>query len=112
MGLVYEDGEGTPAMFAPDFIHDERELLHGGDDDLLAVREELAEVGGFVRVPDGRGDLRELLYGLAQLVIQYDPVGDDHHRVEDGLAVLFKPNELVGEPGYRVALATPGGVLD
>ena len=33
-----------PAVLRPDLVEDERELLHRGDDDLLALCDELAQV--------------------------------------------------------------------
>jgi|GEM_PF-2938233 len=37
MRVVDDDGEGSPAMPVADLVQNERELLHRGDDDLLAL---------------------------------------------------------------------------
>ncbi|MDC4222965.1 MAG: hypothetical protein MPW15_01625 [Candidatus Manganitrophus sp.] len=51
----------SPAVFGADLVQDERELLHRGDDDLLALVDEPPQVAGVLGVPDGRAHLRELL---------------------------------------------------
>ena len=58
------------------------------------------------RADDG-GDLGELLDVVADLLVEDPPVGDHDDRVEDRLAVLLQPDQLVGQPGDRVALARP-----
>ena len=40
MRLIDDDREGSPAMAIPDFVQDERELLHCRDDDLLSLLQE------------------------------------------------------------------------
>ena len=40
--------------------------------------------------PDRRADLGELLDGVADLLVEDAPVGDDDDRVEDRLAVLLR----------------------
>ena len=42
------------AVLVADLVEDERELLHRGDDDLLARLEELAQVAGALGVADDR----------------------------------------------------------
>ncbi len=48
--------------------------------------DELAKVAGVLGVPDDRADLGELLDGVADLLVEMRPVGDDDDRVEDLLA--------------------------
>ena len=59
-----------PAMLVADLVEDERELLHRGDDDLLALCDELAQVAGVLGVADRRADLRELLDRVANLLVR------------------------------------------
>ena len=44
MRFVDQDGEGARSMLTADVLQNERELLHGRDDDLLAALKELAQV--------------------------------------------------------------------
>ena len=53
-----------PRCDVADLLVDERELLHRGDDDLLAGLDGRAQVAGLVRVGDCRADLSELLDGV------------------------------------------------
>ena len=51
--------------------------------------------------------------GRLKLTVQLAPVRDDDDRVEDAFVrPVVKGRELVGEPGYGVALPRAGGVLD
>ena len=95
-----------------DVVEDERELLHRGDDDLLAGLDRPAQVTGAVGVHHGGPDLHEVADGVADLLVEDDPVGDDDDRIECVLAVVLDRGELVGEPGDRVRLAAARGVLD
>ena len=55
MGFVDDDGEAAAVLPAPDLVQDERELLDGGDDDLLARLDEPAQVArGLGMADDGR----------------------------------------------------------
>ena len=60
VGLVYDDGESAPAVLVPDPVEHERELLHGGYDDLLPPGQEVSQVGRTLGAADGRRDLGEL----------------------------------------------------
>ena len=71
-----------------------------------------AQVAGVLGVADRRADLGELLDGVADLLVEDPPVGDDDDRVEDRRAVAAQADQLVRQPGDRVALAAAGRVLD
>ena len=77
------------AVLVADLVEDERELLHRRDDDLLAALDELAQVAGVLGVAHGRADLRELLDGVLDLLVEDAAVGDHDDRVEDLLAVAL-----------------------
>jgi hypothetical protein len=77
MRLVNDDRKPPPAMFIPDFIQDERKLLHRGDNDLLAFGDELPQVARVLGVPHRRAHLGELFDRVANLLIQNPPVR--HH---------------------------------
>jgi hypothetical protein len=98
------------AMLRADAIEHERESLHRGNDDLLAVLEELRELLGFrdarafLHCADDAPHLREALDRLADLLIEDAPVGDDDDRVERLLAILARADELVRQPCDGVGL--------
>ena len=71
-----------------------------------------AEVAGMLGVADGRADLRELLDGVADLLIENPPVGDHDHRVEHLAVAIARADQLVRQPGDRVRLAGARRVLD
>src|SRR5712691_1437576 len=112
MRLVDDDGEALAAMLVADLVEDEREFLDGGDDDLLAALQKLAEVARLVSVADSRADLGELFDGVADLLVENAPVGDDNNRVENRGIVRTQCNKLMGEPSDRVRLAAAGRMLD
>ncbi len=103
VGLVDDDGKAPAAVLVADLVQDEGELLHRGDDDLLAALDEPAQVARVLGMADGGRHLGELLDRVADLLVQDAPVGDDDDRVEDRLAVLLQADELVGQPGDGVA---------
>ena len=70
MRLVDDDGEAPPAVIAPDLVEDERELLHRGDDDLLALGDKLTEIARVLGVSDGGSDLGELLDRVSDLLVE------------------------------------------
>ena len=112
VGLVDDDGEAPAALLVADLVEDEGELLHRRDDDLLAGLDEAAEIAGTIRVAHGRADLGVLLDRVADLPVEEEPVGDHDDGIEDRGAVLREPDQLVRQPGDRVALAAARGVLD
>ena len=113
MRLVDDDREVPAAVLVADLVEDERELLHRGDDDLLAALDELAQVARVLGVADRRADLGELLDRVADLLVEDAPVGDDDDRVErPSSSSCFEADELVREPGDGVRLAAAGRVLD
>ena len=112
VGLVDDDGEGPVPVVVSDVVQDEGELLDGGDDYLLALFDEPAEVSGPVGVGHGGGDLGELPDGPVYLSVQHPPVGDDDDGVEGVSVPMLDFDELPGDPGDGVGLSAPGGVLD
>ena len=68
----------------------------------------LLEVGAGFGVSHGGANLGELLHGLADLVVQQHPVGDDDGGVKDGLPALLEADELAGQPRDGVGLAAAG----
>src|SRR5262249_51222434 len=65
-----------------------------------------------LRVAYCGADLRELPDSVADLLVEDPPVGDDDDRVEYRRLGAAEPDELVGQPGNGVALATARRVLD
>ena len=112
MGLVDDDGKPAPALLVTDLIEDERKLLHGRDNDLLAVLDEPPQVAGSLRMPDGRAHLGVLLDRVADLLVQDAAVGDDDDGVERDGSLMLQADQLMGQPGDRVALAAARGMLD
>ena len=112
MGLVDDDGELAPPVLVADGVQDERELLDGGDDDPLAILKQGAEMAGAFGMAHDRANLGEVLDGVPYLLVQYLAVRDDDGRIEERLAVLLQPDELVGQPRDRVRLAATRRVLN
>jgi hypothetical protein len=104
--LVDDDGEGFVAHVG-DAIDDEGELLDGGGDQLLAVLEVGAEIGGAVGVGEEVLHLGELADVPVDLAVEDAAVGDDDDRIEEvvlaGFVVEF--DKLVAQPGDGVGLA-------
>jgi hypothetical protein len=59
--LIDDNGEGLAAL-GGDFVENEGELLHRGDDDFLRLLNELAQVAGALGVTHRRAHLHELLH--------------------------------------------------
>ena len=78
MRLVDDDGEALVAHRA-DLVEYPRELLHRGDDDLLALLDEPPQVTGVLGMAHRGANLHELLDGLLDLIVEDAPVGDDDH---------------------------------
>ena len=81
-------------------------------DDFLAARDELSQVGRVFRMPDRRTDLRELLDGVADLLVEDLSVGDDDDRVEDRRRVLLQTNQLMRQPRNRIRFARTRRMLN
>ena len=106
--LVDDDREVPSAVLVADLVEDEGELLHRRDDDLLALLDELAQVAGVLGVADRRAHLRELLDGVADLLVEDAPVGDDDDRVEDRRFVLrFRPISWCASQAMEFDLPLP-----
>src|SRR5207248_1073567 len=82
MGLVDDDGEMSPAVLPADLVEDEGKLLYRGDDDLLALGDERAQVAGVLSMAHRRPHLGELLDGVLDLLIEDAAIGDDDDGVE------------------------------
>jgi len=113
VGFVDDDGE-APVGHGADVFVDHRELLEGGDDDLLAVVDGLGELAGaFGDVFDEAAFLFEVLDRLLELAVEDLAVGDDDDGVEHRLVVVVvERGQAVGEPSDGIGLAAAGGVLD
>src|SRR5581483_8614367 len=96
-----------------DLVHDKGELLHGGDDDFLALLQKgpqlLRALGN--RADDG-GYLGELLNGLSDLLVEHQAVSNHYDGVESRLSSSLQPDQLVGKPGNRIAFARTRRMLD
>ena len=112
MGLVDDEGERVPAVLVADGVEDVRKLLHRGDDDPLAVLEQGAEMARVLGMSHDGADLRELLDGVLDLLVQHPPIRHHDHRIDDRLTVPLQPDQLVGQPGDGVGLAAAGRVLN
>ena len=110
--LVDDDREAAPALLVADLVEDERELLHRGDDDLLAALDEPPQIARAVGVPDRRRHLGILPDGVADLPVEDAAVGHHDDRVEHRRIVPGQPDELVRQPSNGVALAAARRVLD
>ncbi len=99
-------------MFVADLIENEGELLDRRDDDLLAGLDEPSQVAGTLGVSHRRAHLGVFPDRVSDLPVEDAAVGDDDDRVEDRSVVLFQPDQLVGQPSDRKALAAARRVLD
>ena len=112
MGLVDDDGEAAAPLLVADLVKDEGELLDCGDDDLLALGNEAAQIPRPFGVRHRGPHLGVLADGVADLLVQNAAIGDHNDGLENGLAVSRQPDELMGQPGDGIALAAAGRVLD
>ena len=112
MCLVDDDGEALATMLIADLVEDHRELLHRGDDDLLARLQELAQRAGPIGMSDDRCHLSELLDRVPDLLVEQPPIGHDDCGVECQAPRMLQTDQLMREPGDGVALAAAGRVLD
>ena len=112
MGFVDNDGKLAPAMLVTDFIKDEGEFLHGGDDNLLAGFDELAQIAGASACPT------VALTWANCLIVSRICLSSMRRSVTTmieskiGCSSFLQPDQLVGQPGDGVALAAAGRVLD
>ena len=112
MGLVDDDCEGPSPVLVADLVKDKRELLHGTDDDLLAVLNEFPKITGVLGVSHSRGNLHEALDGVLYLVVEDAPVGYHDDRVEQVLTCQAQSCQLMGQPRDGIGLAATGRMLD
>jgi hypothetical protein len=61
----------------------ERKLLYGRDDDLLAALDEQAQITRMLGTSDNCANLGKLLYGIADLLVQYAPVSHNDNGIEN-----------------------------
>src|SRR5258705_6237174 len=102
----------TLPVLAANLVEDERKLLHRGNDDLLPVRNEPAEITRVIGVSDGSAHLSELLDRVVDLLVENPSIRDDDDGIEDRGIVLLQNDHLVRQPGDGIRLAAPGGVLN
>ena len=99
-------------MLVAHVFANEAKLLDRRDDDLLALLDEPTEVARPFGMPHGRAHLLVLADGVANLLVEDAPIGDDDDRIEDGFAVLLQRDQLMGQPRDGEALAAARRVLD
>ena len=115
MGLVDDDREplGLQVLHA---VHDERELLDGGGDDLRVPVQGNREVGGIALVvhhADQAGLVLHAHDGLLELTVHDHAVRHDDYVVEDDPVVrVVQAGQPVGQPRDGIGLAGTGAVLD
>ena len=113
VGLVDDDGELPAAVLVADLVEDERELLHGRDDDLLAALDELAQVAASAR----RGRPSQPTWANC-LIVSRICLSRIRRSVttmiesKTGVPSLLQADELMRQPGDGVALAAARRVLD
>ena len=112
MRLVDDDREAAIPVQRADVVVDEGEFLNRRYDDLLAIGDEAPQVAGMLGVADSGANLRELLDGIANLLIEDAAVSDHDHRVEHLAAVIGEPDQLVSQPRDRVRLPRSRRMLD
>ena len=112
MGLVDEDSEGASPMIVANLVQDKGELLHCGDDDLLARGQEFPQLSGSPGMAHGGRHLGKLFDGVFDLLVQHQAIRYDNHRIENSLAPLLQPHQLMGQPRNRVAFAAARRMLD
>ena len=79
----------------------------------LPLLDEPAQIARVLGVADRRADLRELLDGVADLLVEDAPVGDDDDRVEDlRLSPLSRPMSWCASQAMEFDLPAAGRVLD
>ena len=69
MCFIDNDRKRTSTVLVPNLFQNEGELLHGGDDDLLPVRDEAAQVARLLGMTNSGADLHELFDRLLELVV-------------------------------------------
>jgi hypothetical protein len=115
MGFVDDNGEGAAPVFVADLIEDEGELLHRGDDDLLAAwRNELAQVCPSLRSrPRSRKRPGQTAGSVLRICLSSTRRSvTTTTESKMGWPPFSRPIKLVGQPGDGVALAAAGRVLD
>ena len=75
MRFVDNDREGAILICCRNIVQDELELVHYGNDDLLTLIQKGMQIGRRLCPAYCRGNLRELLYRILDLLIEVDTVG-------------------------------------
>ena len=98
----------------PDAIHDERELLHRGDDDLLAKLKVVLQLLCALAVGNDVLGFREQLDVVLELGIQHAPVCHHHHGIKQirGARGVVLLHQLIRQPCDGVGLARARRVLN
>jgi hypothetical protein len=112
--------ERSSSGLAPLFRHFEQlaghegELLKGGDDDGNRVLQRLRKLArAFVDLLHHAAFVLELVYGVLELLVQNDAIGDDDYAIENALARgIVEGGEAVRQPADGVAFSAAGGMLD
>ena len=98
----------------PDAIHDERELLHRGDDDLLAKLKVVLQLLCALAVGNDVLGFREQLDVVLELGIQHAPVCHYHHGIKQirGARGVVLLHQLIRQPCDGVGFARASRVLN
>ena len=100
MRFVDNDREGAILICCRNIVQDELELVHYGNDDLLTLIQKGMQIGRRLCPAYCRGNLRELLYRIFDLLIEVDTVGNHNNSIKDILTAVLKRDKLMGEPSY------------
>ena len=101
MRFVDDNGKGATCLHG-DFVENEGELLHRGDNDLLSLLNEAAEVTGLPGMAYRSTNLHKLANGFLELIIENPAVGNHNHGVEQLPSLPLQVDKLVRKPGNGV----------
>ena len=112
MSFVDDDREFPSTVLIPNFVKNDRKLLDGRNNDLLAALNKLPQITRVRGMADRGAYLAILLNGVADLLIEDAPIRDNDDRVEERHFLFFEVNELVRQPGDGVRFSATRRMLD